>query len=301
MEMRFDGKTVIVTGAGAGIGREYALEFGRRGANVVVNDLGGLRDGSGGSSNAADMVVAKIKENGGNAVASYDNVSTEEGGRGIVATAMDSFGRVDVLVNNAGIIRDKDFVKMTAGEWDAVISVHLRGAYCVTRPALEIMRNQNYGRIIMTTSTSGLFGNFGQSNYGAAKLGLVGLMNVLKVENKKYYDIHFNAVAPTAASRMTEDIFPPNIAERLHPKFNVPIVVWLCHEECTENGSIFLMGAGWFGKAEIVCGKGVCIGDARRDIPAEEIRERFAEISNMEGAKSVSNVEVFSYMSPLLS
>lgn len=300
MDLLFNGRTVIITGAGAGIGREYALEFARRGANVVVNDLGGARDGSGLNSGAADLVVEEIRAAGGAAAASHDNVATEEGGRAIVATAMEAFGGVDVLVNNAGIIRDKNFLKMTAEEWDAVISVHLRGAYCVTRPALEVMRNRNYGRIIMTTSTSGLFGNFGQCNYGAAKMGVVGLMNVLKVENKKY-DIHFNAVAPTAASRMTAEIFPPNIAERLHPKFNVPMVIYLCHEECAENGSIYAMGAGWYARTEIVCGKGLCIGDGRRDIPAEEIRERFAEISNMEGAKNVTNVETFSYMSPLFS
>ncbi len=300
MDLLFNGRTAIITGAGAGIGREYALEFARRGANVVVNDLGGSRDGSGVNSSAADLVVEEIRAAGGSAAANHDNVATEEGGRAIVATAMEAFGGVDVLVNNAGIIRDKNFLKMTVEEWDAVISVHLRGAYCVTRPALEVMRNRNYGRIIMTTSTSGLFGNFGQSNYGAAKMGVVGLMNVLKVENKKY-DIHFNAVAPTAASRMTAEIFPPNIAERLHPKFNVPMVIYLCHEGCAENGSIFAMGAGWYARTEIVCGKGLCIGDGRRDIPAEEIRERFAEISSMDGAKNVTNVETFSYMSPLFS
>ncbi|HOO73168.1 MAG TPA: SDR family oxidoreductase [Spirochaetota bacterium] len=300
MKMLFNERTVIVTGAGAGIGREYALEFARRGARVVVNDLGVSREGAGKSSGAADAVVEEIKAAGGTAVANYDDVSTEEGGRGIVQTAMDSFGRLDVLVNNAGFVRDKTFAKMAAEEWDAVIRVHLRGAFCVTRAALEIMRTQNYGRVIMTSSTSGLFGNYGQSNYGAAKLGLVGFMNVLKLENQKF-DIHINAIAPTAASRMTEGILPPQLAEKMHPKFNVPMVVYLCHEDCAENGSIFVMGGGWFAKAAIVCGKGFCIGDTKRDIAAEEIMENFAEISNLDEAKSVSNIEVFGLMSPLWS
>ncbi len=300
MKMLFNERTVIVTGAGAGIGREYALEFARRGARVVVNDLGVSREGAGKRSGAADAVVEEIKAAGGTAVANYDDVSTEEGGRGIVQTAMDSFGRLDVLVNNAGFVRDKTFAKMAAEEWDAVIRVHLRGAFCVTRAALEIMRTQNYGRVIMTSSTSGLFGNYGQSNYGAAKLGLVGFMNVLKLENQKF-DIHINAIAPTAASRMTEGILPPQLAEKMHPKFNVPMVVYLCHEDCAENGSIFVMGGGWFAKAAIVCGKGFCIGDTKRDIAAEEIMENFAEISNLDEAKSVSNIEVFGLMSPLWS
>ena len=300
MKILFNERTVIVTGAGAGIGREYALEFARRGARVVVNDLGVSREGAGKSSSAADAVVEEIRAAGGTAVANYDDVSTGEGGRGIVKTAMDSFGRLDVLVNNAGFVRDKTMAKMTAEEWDAVIRVHLRGAFCVTRPALEIMRTQNYGRVIMTSSTSGLFGNYGQSNYGAAKLGLVGFMNVLKLENQKY-NIHINAIAPTAASRMTEGILPPQLADKMHPKFNVPMVVYLCHEDCAENGSIFVMGGGWFGKAAIVCGKGFCIGDTKRDIAAEEIMENFGAISNMDEAKSVSNIEVFGLMSPLWS
>ena len=300
MNMLFNDRTVIVTGAGAGIGREHALEFARRGAKVVVNDLGVSRDGSGKSSSAADAVVKEIRDAGGSAVANYDDVSTEEGGRGIVHAAVESFGRVDVLVNNAGFVRDKTIVKMTPEEWDAVIRVHLRGAFCVTRPALEVMRSQKYGKIVMTTSTSGLFGKYGQGNYGAAKLGLVGFMNVLRLENQKY-NIYINAVAPTAASRMTEGILPPQLADKMHPKFNTPMVVYLSHEDCAENGSIFVMGAGWFGKAAVVCGKGFCIGDTKRDIAAEEIRDNFVEISSMEEARSVSNIDVFGFMAPLWS
>jgi NAD(P)-dependent dehydrogenase (short-subunit alcohol dehydrogenase family) len=300
-DIRFDGKAAVVTGAGAGIGRAYALEFAKRGAKVVVNDLGGARDGSGQSHSAADAVVDEIKKNGGTAVACYDSVSTPEGGERIVKTAVDSFGRLDVVVNNAGILRDKTFVKMSVEEWDTVISVHLRGAFCVTRPAVALMREQNYGRIIFTTSVSGVWGNFGQTNYGAAKMGLVGFMNVLKLETAKY-NIRINAVAPNAVSRMTEDVFPPEIAKKMQPKFNVPLVVYLCSDECAENGSIFVMGAGWYGKAAIVCGSGACLGDASREIPAEEIRDNFAKISSLDGAKPLnSSAEVFQFMAPLLS
>ncbi len=300
-DIRFDGKVAVITGAGAGIGRAYALEFAKRGAKVVVNDLGGALDGSGQGHSAADAVVDEIKKNGGTAVACYDSVSTPEGGEHIVKTAVDSFGRLDVLVNNAGILRDKTFVKMSTEEWDMVISVHLRGAFCVTRPAVALMREQNYGRIMFTTSVSGVFGNFGQSNYGAAKMGLVGFMNVLKLETTKY-NIHVNAVAPNAVSRMTEDVFPPEIAKKMQPKFNVPLVVYLCSDECSENGSIFVMGAGWYGKAAVVCGSGVCLGDAVRDIAAEEVRDNFAKISSLEGAKPLnSSAEVFQFMGPLLA
>jgi NAD(P)-dependent dehydrogenase (short-subunit alcohol dehydrogenase family) len=299
-KISFNGKVVIVTGAGSGLGREYALEFAKRGASVVVNDLGVARDGSGSSSSAADNVVNEIKSLGGKAVANYDSVATPEGGNGIVKTAVDAFGTVDVLVNNAGFLRDKSLTKMTIEEWDAIMSVHLRGAFCVTQPALAVMREHNYGRIIVTSSTSGIFGNFGQGNYGAAKMGLVGFMNVLKLEASKY-NVHVNAIAPTAYSRMTENLIPPELAPKLQAKFNVPMVVYLCSEECPENGSIFTMGAGWYAKTAIVCAAGACLGDGSRDIPAEEIRENFGKISDMTSAKSLyDSMAIFELMGPLL-
>lgn len=299
-KMRFDGKVVIVTGAGVGLGREYALEFASRGASVIVNDLGAARDGSGASKSAADTVVEEIQKQGGKAAANYDDVSTPEGGKSIVQTAVDAFGTVDVLVNNAGILRDKSFMKMTVEEWDAIMSVHLRGAFCVTQPALAVMRQNNYGRIIVTSSTSGLFGNFGQSNYGAAKMGLVGLMNVLKLETSKY-NVNINAIAPNAYSRMTEDLLPKELAAKLHAKFNVPMVVYLCSEESQENGSIFAMGAGWYAKTAIVCAPGACLGDGQRDVSAEEVRDHFDKITDLTGAKPLNNnMESFEFMAPLL-
>lgn len=289
-----------MTGAGSGLGREYALEFARRGASIVVNDLGVTRDGSGSTTSAADAVVEEIKSLGGKAVANYDSVATPEGGNNIVKTAVDKFGTVDVLVNNAGFLRDKSFTKMMIEEWDAVMSVHLRGAFCVTQPALAVMREHNYGRIIVTSSTSGIFGNFGQSNYGAAKMGLVGLMNVLKLEASKF-NVHINAIAPTAYSRMTENLIPKELAPKLQAKFNVPMVVYLCSEECRENGSIFTMGAGWYAKTAIVCASGICLGDGSRDIPAEEVRENFAKITDLDGAKPLhDSLGIFELMGPLL-
>lgn len=300
-KISFDGKVVIVTGAGAGLGREYALEFAKRGASVVVNDLGVARDGSGSTSSAADTVVEEIKNLGGKAVANYDSVATPEGGNNIVKTAVDAFGTVDVLVNNAGFLRDKSFAKMTIDEWDAVMSVHLRGAFCVTQPAVAVMREHNYGRIIVTSSTSGIFGNFGQSNYGAAKMGLVGFMNVLKLEVSKF-NVHINAIAPNAYSRMTENLIPKELAPKLQAKFNVPMVVYLCSEECKENGSIFTMGAGWYAKTAVVCAPGACLGDGSRDIPAEEVRENFARITDLAGARPLNNnLETFEFMGPLLA
>jgi len=284
-EVRFDGRVAIVTGAGAGLGRTYALDLARRGAKVVVNDLGGARDGSGtGSATPADKVADEIKAAGGQAVPSYDNVATPEGGEGIVKTAVDAFGKVDILVNNAGILRDKSFLKMEPENWDAVVAVHLRGAYCVTKPAFAIMRENKYGRIVMTTSTSGLFGNFGQTNYGAAKTGVVGLMNVLQLEGAKY-NIKVNTIAPTAASRLTEDVMPPEMFEKVKPEFVTPIVTYLCSEKCTESGNIYFAGMGAFSRVAIVSGKLVTVGDMQKIPTAEEIMASWSKINSLEGAK----------------
>ncbi|MCJ7771758.1 MAG: SDR family oxidoreductase [Desulfobacterales bacterium] len=300
-EIRYDGRVAIVTGAGAGIGRMYALELAKRGAKIVVNDLGGARDGSGSSTSAADTVVDEIKKAGGEAVANYDSVATMEGGANIVKTAMDAFGKVDILINNAGILRDRSFLKMTEEEWDLVIAVHLKGAFCVTQPAVQVMKENNYGRIIFTSSTSGLYGNFGQTNYGAAKLGLVGIMNTLKLETAKY-NIKINTIAPTAWSRMTEDIIPEETGKKLKPQFNEPLVLYLCSEENDVSGMTFVMGAGWYGRTAIVSGKGVCIGDADRPIAVEEIRDNFEKIKSLEDAQPQnSGSDIFQYMAPLLS
>lgn len=302
-EIKFDGRVAIVTGAGAGLGREHALELAKRGAKVVVNDLGGARDGTGSSQSAADTVVKEIKSAGGEAVSNYDSVATMEGGENIVKTAIDTYGKVDILVNNAGILRDKSHVKMSEAEWDAVIAVHLKGAFCVTQPAVRNMRENEYGRIVFTSSTSGIFGNFGQTNYGAAKLGIVGFMNVLKLETAKY-NIKVNTVAPNAISRMTEDVFPEAMQDKFPPKFNTPIVAYLCSEDNQESGMTFVMGAGWYGRAAIVLGSGVCLGDNKRDIKVEEIRDNWDKIINIDDGKALDSLKgesALMFAGPLLS
>lgn len=260
-DITFDGRVAIVTGAGGGLGRTYALELARRGARVVVNDLGGSVDGVGSSESAAAKVVAEIEEAGGEAIANYDSVSTEEGGKSIVQAAMDAFGQVDIVVNNAGILRDKSFSKMTMEEVDAVLDVHLKGAFHVSLPAFQVMRENNYGRFVFTSSASGLFGNFGQSNYGAAKAGLVGLSNVLAIEGAKY-GILSNAIAPIARTRMTEDLLGP-LAEHVEPELVTPLVVYLCSEANQFTHQIFTAGGGRYARVFIgtnpgwFAGKGV--------------------------------------------
>jgi NAD(P)-dependent dehydrogenase (short-subunit alcohol dehydrogenase family) len=270
--LTFDGRVAIVTGAGGGLGRCHALELARRGASVVVNDLGGAVDGTGGSSTAAEAVVAEIEKAGGEAVPNADSVATAEGGRAIVQTALDAFGRVDVIVNNAGILRDASFKNMAPDMADAVLDVHLRGAFNVTRPAWPLMREQGYGRVITTSSGAGLFGNFGQSNYGAAKMGLVGLTRVLAVEGAKA-GIAVNAIAPIARTRMTEEILGP-IAEKLDPDLVSPLVAYLAHETCAVNGRIYSVGGGRVARVFV----GVTRGLVDHEPTAERIAASLAEI-----------------------
>ncbi|HSO20015.1 MAG TPA: SDR family NAD(P)-dependent oxidoreductase [Desulfosarcina sp.] len=284
-EIRFDGQTAIVTGAGAGLGRAYALELARRGANVVVNDLGGARDGAGeGSASPADRVVAEIRSAGGRAVASHDNVATAEGGANIVKTALDAFGSVEILINNAGILRDKSFVKMAPENWQAVVDVHLNGAYNVTRPAFAVMKANGFGRIVMTSSAAGLYGNFGQSNYAAAKMGLVGLMNTLRLEGAGH-DIKVNTVAPIAASRMTEDVMPPDLFERAKPEFVAPLVLYLCSDRCPVSGNIYNAGMGFFNRAAVVTGPGKVLIENDAVPGPETVMANIEAISDMAGGK----------------
>ena len=298
--MRFDDRVAIITGAGAGLGRAYALELTRRGARIVVNDLGGARDGSGaGASAPADKVVEEIKALGGEAVANYDNVATPQGGENIVQTALDAFGRVDILVNNAGILRDKSFLKMEPENWKAVMDVHLNGAYHVTRPAMALMKESGYGRIVMTTSAAGLYGNFGQTNYSAAKMGLVGLMNTLKLEGKKY-NIKVNTVAPIAASRLTEDVMPPELFEKSKPEFVTPMVMYLCSDKCRESGAIFNSGMGYFNRAGILTGPAVELGDSENPPTPEQIQQNWEKINSMDGAKEMAdaNTAILALITP---
>jgi len=281
-EVRFDGRVAIVTGAGGGLGRSHALLLASRGAKVVVNDLGGSIDGTGAGSMAADKVVNEIRAAGGEAAANYDGVDTWEGGQRIVKTALDAFGKVDILINNAGILRDKSFMKMEEADIDKVLAVHVKGAFNVTKAAFPVMRENNYGRIVMTTSAAGLYGNFGQTNYSAAKMALVGLMNTLKLEGARY-NILCNTIAPIAGTRMTATIMPPDMVEKLKPDYVSPVVVYACSEECTDSGVIFVAGAGYFSRAMVIEGKGITL-DARKGITIENIRDRLADIKNMEGA-----------------
>lgn len=245
-DITFDQRVAVITGSGGGLGKTYALELARRGARVVVNDLGGNVDGTGGSAMAADSVVDEIMAAGGEAVANYDSVSTPEGGENIVQTALDSFGQIDILINNAGILRDASFAKMTTEQIDAVIDVHLKGAFYVTRPAFAAMKQAGYGRIVNTSSPSGMFGNFGQANYGAAKAGLVGMMNVMAIEGAKY-NIKANAIAPVAKTRMTEELLGPR-TDIVAPELVMPIVVYLASEGCELTHEVFSVGGGRYAR-----------------------------------------------------
>ncbi len=280
MSYSFTDRVAIVTGAGGGLGRCHALELARRGAKVVINDLGGAVDGTGGSSDAALAVVEEIKSMGGEAIANGGSVSDRAGAQSIVDDAMNAWGRVDIVINNAGILRDKSFHKMELDDFETVIDVHLMGSVFVTRAAWPIMREQNYGRVVVTTSPSGLYGNFGQTNYGAAKLGLVGFMNSLKIEGAKN-NIHTNAIAPVAATRMTENLISEQAQAALAPELITPGVVYLCSEDAP-NGVVLQAQGGQFSIACIVENQGVDLGV---DATAEDIADNWQKISNLAGAE----------------
>jgi 3-hydroxyacyl-CoA dehydrogenase/3a,7a,12a-trihydroxy-5b-cholest-24-enoyl-CoA hydratase len=291
--LRFDGRVVIITGAGNGLGRSHALLFGSRGAKVVVNDLGGSAHGDGKSASAADNVVAEIKALGGEAVANHDSV---EDGDKIVQTAMDAFGRIDVVVNNAGILRDVTFQKMTDADWDLIYRVHVRGAYKVTHAAWNYMRDHDYGRILFTASAAGIYGNFGQTNYAMAKLGLVGFASSLAIEGRKK-NIRVNTIAPIAGSRMTETVLPKDLVDALRPEFVSPLVAWLAHESCEETGGLFEVGGGFVGKLRWQRTEGKAYKLARPLTP-EAIQKDWATVTDF--ARATAPTDITSSMQPIL-
>jgi len=277
MSISFENRVAIVTGAGGGLGRAYALELAARGARVVVNDFGGSRDGTGGASEAADKVVAEIRAKGGVAIADAGNVTKFEDMQALAKRTVEEFGRIDILINNAGILRDKSFAKMEMADFRAVVDVHLIGSANASRAVWDVMKGQNYGRILMTTSTSGVYGNFGQSNYGAAKAGLVGLMNVLHFEGDKY-DIHVNAIAPTAATRMTGDVLDEEMLVRLAPENVVPAALFLVSEQAPSR-TVLLAGAGTVARMAIVESEGVYLPKGERT--PEAVAAAFTKIDDM--------------------
>jgi NAD(P)-dependent dehydrogenase (short-subunit alcohol dehydrogenase family) len=276
-DIGYDGKVAIITGAGGGLGRQHALLLASRGALVVINDLGGAVDGTGSDKGAAERVVDEITALGGEAVADTNSVATPEGGAAIVQTAVDAYGRVDIVVNNAGILRDKSFHNLTPELLNAVIDVHLKGAFYVTQPAFIRMREQGYGRIVSTSSAAGIFGNFGQTNYGAAKMGLVGLTRVLAVEGAKF-NITANAIAPLALTRMTEDLLA-GFADKLDPSLISPLVAYLVSEDCTATGRVFSVGGGRV--AEVVIAETPGYTDVA--LTPESVRDHWDDITAQEG------------------
>ncbi|GGB60680.1 SDR family NAD(P)-dependent oxidoreductase [Henriciella pelagia] len=276
-DIRFDGKVAIVTGAGGGLGRCHALELARRGAKVVVNDLGAAMDGSGGSSEAANDVVKEIEALGGEAFANGSSVSDTAGVQKMIDDTMAKWGRIDIIIANAGILRDKSFSKMTLQDIELVMDVHLMGSFKPIKAAWDIMKEQNYGRIVVTTSSTGLYGNFGQANYGAAKLGLVGMMNTLKIEGAKN-NIKINAVCPVAATRMTEGLMPPEVLAQLKPEYVTPGVMNLVKEDAP-TGMVLSAGAGAFSMAEIVETNGAFVGQGDA-LTAEAVAAKWDQITD---------------------
>jgi len=276
-DLGFDGQVAIITGAGGGLGKSHALELSRRGARIVVNDLGGSVSGEGDNASAAQLVVDEILAAGGEAVANHDSVATPEGGAAIVQTAVDAFGTVDVVINNAGILRDKTFHNMTPELLESVIQVHLLGAFYVTQPAWLIMRDKGYGRVVNTSSNSGILGNFGQSNYGAAKMGLVGFTRVLANEGRKY-NIKANAIAPVAKTRMTEELLG-GFGDKILPEEITPTVCFLAHEDCPVTGEVYSVAGGSVSRFFI----GLTQGWYQNGHSVEDVRDNFDQIRNEEG------------------
>jgi NAD(P)-dependent dehydrogenase (short-subunit alcohol dehydrogenase family) len=283
-DIGYDGKVAIITGAGGGLGRQHALLLASRGALLVINDLGGSVDGTGSDKGAAERVVDEIKALGGEAVADTNSVATPEGGAGIVKSAVDAFGKVDIVINNAGILRDKAFHNMTPDLVDPVIDVHLKGAFNVTQAAWGIMREQGYGRVISTSSAAGIFGNFGQANYGAAKMGLVGFTRVLAVEGAKY-NIKANAIAPLALTRMTESLLG-GLGDKLDPGLVSPLVAYLVSEECDSTGRVYSVGGGRV--AEVFIGE--TPGFFQADLSPEALRDNWSTVTDRDGYAVPSNL-----------
>mgnify|MGYP005852433065 FL=1 len=283
MTISFEGQVALVTGAGHGLGRSYALELGRRGAKVVVNDLGGDPFGEGADAaparKVADEIVAAVAE----AIPNFDSVASYEGGYNMVKAAMDQWGRLDVVICNAGILRDKAFHNMSEDDWDAVFNVHIKGSFTVLRAAWPVFRQQSYGRVVLTSSSSGIWGQFGQANYGAAKTAMLGLMNVLKQEGLKY-NVRVNTIAPVAGTRLTATVMPKEMLDRLSPDYVTPAVVYLVSKENQDSGLVIEAGAGHFGRAVMVRGKGVDPGMDEVK-PAEWVQENWAKITSLEGAE----------------
>ena len=295
-DLGFDGKVAVVTGAGGGLGREHALLLAARGASVVVNDLGGAVDGTGGDEGPAGLVAREINDAGGIAIANGDSVSTPEGGAAIVQSALDEFGRVDIVINNAGILRDKTFHNMTDDLLSPVVDVHLKGAFYVTRPAWVHMREQGYGRVINTASASGIIGNFGQTNYGAAKMGLVGFTNVLALEGAKH-NIKANAIAPIARTRMTEELMGP-MAEVVDPREVAPLVAYLCHEDCPVSGETFSVGGGRVARFFVGLTRGWCAPGHTM----EDLRANWDDVQNQDGyLVPTTTIEEFRLLGEMIS
>ena len=284
MTISFKDKVVIVTGAGGGLGRSHSLEFAKRGAKVVVNDLGGSVDGSGGSSDAANSVVKEITEAGGIAIPNGSSVTDDDGVKNMIDQTMDEFGQIDILINNAGILRDRSFTKMTMEDFTLVTDIHLMGSVKPTKMVWEIMKEQNYGRILVTTSSTGLYGNFGQSNYGAAKLGVVGFVNTLKLEGQKY-NINCNVLCPVAYTRMTESLMPPEAEQLLTPSSVTPAVIYLSSEN-GPTGTILCAGAGVYSVAKIMESDGENLG---LEASAEDLEKNWDKISDFSEAKPFFN------------